>query len=641
MHDRSAPLEESAARRGRGAAAGLAVPGALRGAHRAAGPRRAAAGLRRDPVEAVGAASSSRTGRSARCASTTRSRCPGPTRGRSSRRSASSSTRSPTASARAIQHRELTQAFGRTADRPCRPRTPRPARTGASSSTCCARPTRTSTTRSRARCSTTCPGAASRRPRSCCSASRAREEDGGAGRREPSDAPQRAQGLRGHQRRDLPDRRRPPERARDRSAASRTGSRRTRPTSWSRAREPATPRCPRSPTRWSATSTRASTTRELSPVDAARPAGVARPAPAHRRPRVHQHLPRATWSSTTSATSSATSSCRPRATGKLGGKSAGLLLARHILRRSPEHRDAAGGVKVPKTWYITSDGLLDFLAYNHLEDVYNRKYHELDQIRQEYPHIVQVFKNSRFPPEIVQGLSTGARRLRRPAAHRAQLEPARGPHRARPSRASTRACSWPTRARKADRLAALLDAIAEVYASIFGPDPIEYRAERGLLDFHEEMGIMIQEVVGARVGRYFLPAFAGVAFSNNEFRWSPRIRREDGLVRLVPGLGTRAVDRLGRRLPGPGRARAARPARQRHARGGRALLAAQGRRHQPGDQRLRDRWTATTLLQRVGGDYPGSTQVVSLYEDDMLRRPSASTCDFDERRPGRHLRGPV
>ena len=94
-----------------------------------------------------------------------------------------------------------------------------------------------------------------------------------------------------------------------------------------------------------------------------------------------------------------------------------------------------------------------------------------------------------------------------------------------------------------------MDAIAEVYASIFGPDPIEYRAERGLLDVHEEMGIMIQEVVGSRVGRYFLPTFAGVAFSNNEFRWSPRIRREDGLVRLVPGLGTRAVDRVGDDYP--------------------------------------------------------------------------------------------
>ena len=35
---------------------------------------------------------------------------------------------------------------------------------------------------------------------------------------------------------------------------------------------------------------------------------------------------------------------------------------------------------------------------------------------------------------------------------------------------------------KAERLAALMDAIAEVYASVFGPDPTEYRAERGLLD---------------------------------------------------------------------------------------------------------------------------------------------------------------
>jgi pyruvate,water dikinase len=55
--------------------------------------------------------------------------------------------------------------------------------------------------------------------------------------------------------------------------------------------------------------------------------------------------------------------------------------------------------------------------------------------------------------------------------------------------------------------------------------------------------------VGTRFGKYFLPAFAGVAFSHNEFRWSPRIKREDGLVRLVPGLGTRAVDRLGDDFP--------------------------------------------------------------------------------------------
>jgi len=102
---------------------------------------------------------------------------------------------------------------------------------------------------------------------------------------------------------------------------------------------------------------------------------------------------------------------------------------------------------------------------------------------------------------------------------------------------------------KEERLNALTDAIAEVYASTFGPDPIEYRSERGLLDFHEEMGIMIQEVVGKKVDKYYFPAYAGVAFSNNEFRWSPRIKREDGLIRLVPGLGTRAVDRTGNDYP--------------------------------------------------------------------------------------------
>ena len=60
---------------------------------------------------------------------------------------------------------------------------------------------------------------------------------------------------------------------------------------------------------------------------------------------------------------------------------------------------------------------------------------------------------------------------------------------------------------------------------------------------------MIQEVVGTKVGPYYFPLFAGVAFSNNELRWSPRIKREDGLLRMVMGLGTRAVDRVGEDYP--------------------------------------------------------------------------------------------
>jgi hypothetical protein len=50
---------------------------------------------------------------------------------------------------------------------------------------------------------------------------------------------------------------------------------------------------------------------------------------------------------------------------------------------------------------------------------------------------------------------------------------------------------------KHENLEALLDAVAEVYASTLGPDPMQYRSERGLIDYHEEMGIMIQVIISS------------------------------------------------------------------------------------------------------------------------------------------------
>jgi phosphoenolpyruvate synthase/pyruvate phosphate dikinase len=60
---------------------------------------------------------------------------------------------------------------------------------------------------------------------------------------------------------------------------------------------------------------------------------------------------------------------------------------------------------------------------------------------------------------------------------------------------------------KKERLEALINAILEIYASVFSPDPIQYRAERDLLDVHEEMGILIQEVVGKKAGKYSFRCF--------------------------------------------------------------------------------------------------------------------------------------
>jgi hypothetical protein len=233
----------------------------------------------------------------------------------------------------------------------------------------------------------------------------------------------------------------------------------------------------------------------------------------------------------------------PSSHGKLGGKSAGLFLASHIIQKFSGENEFLKGIKVPKTWFIPSDGIMYFLQYNNLEEVIEQKYKDIDEIRKEYPHIVRVFKNSQFPPEMAQGLSIALDDLGDvPLIVRSSslLEDQVGAA----FSGKYKSLFLANQGTKQERLNALFDAIAEVYASTFSPDPIEYRAERGFLDFHEEMGIMIMQVVGNKVGNYFFPSFAGVAFSNNEFRWSPRIKREDGLVRLVPGLGTRAVDRV-------------------------------------------------------------------------------------------------
>ena len=240
--------------------------------------------------------------------------------------------------------------------------------------------------------------------------------------------------------------------------------------------------------------------------------------------------------------------CPVNSQGRLGGKSAGLFLARKILESECNSAAHLCSVKFPKTWFITTDTISEFLQYNNLEELNEQKYKDLQEIRIEYPNIIQLIKNSKLPPEIVRSLSVALDDFGdEPLIVRSSstLEDQAGSAFSGKYKSLFLANQGPKKA----RLEALIDAVLEVYASIFSPDPIQYRAQRGLLDIHEEMGILLQEVVGRKVGKYLFPLYSGVAFSNNEFRWSPRLNREDGLVRIVPGLGTRAVDRLSDDFP--------------------------------------------------------------------------------------------
>jgi len=234
--------------------------------------------------------------------------------------------------------------------------------------------------------------------------------------------------------------------------------------------------------------------------------------------------------------------------GKVGGKTSGVYLAEKIIEKEMKENQNLKDISFPKSWYLSSETISEFIHYNDLDEVFHHKYLDPQEIRQEQLFLEQIFKNAVFPPEIVENLRRVIQDIKdKPIIVRSSslLEDSYGAA----FSGKYKSLFVPNTGSEEERLNALMDAIAEVYASTFGPDPIEYRRERGLLDFSEEMGILIQEVVGTKVGSYYLPMFGGVAFSRNEFRWSPRIRREDGVVRLVPGLGTRAVDRVGNDYP--------------------------------------------------------------------------------------------
>ncbi len=93
------------------------------------------------------------------------------------------------------------------------------------------------------------------------------------------------------------------------------------------------------------------------------------------------------------------------------------------------------------------------------------------------------------------------------------------------------------------RLEDFLAAVRTVYASTMSEDALSYRARRGMLDRDEQMGLLVQRVSGAACGDVFYPQVAGVGLSFNPYVWSNDIDPEAGVLRLVYGLGTRAVDR--------------------------------------------------------------------------------------------------
>lgn len=233
--------------------------------------------------------------------------------------------------------------------------------------------------------------------------------------------------------------------------------------------------------------------------------------------------------------------------GKIGGKAAGMLLARRILENvaSPELN---AHINIPESYFLGADVTYQFMAVNNLMHWNDQKYKSEHDIREDYHQIMEDFSAGEFQQEILDELKALLDKVGKlPLIVRSSslLEDNFGTSFA----GKYESFFCPNQGIPEENLHALTQAIQLIYASILNPDALLYRRGKGLQDYDERMAVLIQVVQGERMGRYFLPLGAGVAFSRNQYRWNPQIRREDGFIRLVWGLGTRAVERVGNDYP--------------------------------------------------------------------------------------------
>ncbi len=227
-------------------------------------------------------------------------------------------------------------------------------------------------------------------------------------------------------------------------------------------------------------------------------------------------------------------------TGFIGGKSVGMLLARKILEIEGDGRFDPY-MEPHDSFYLGSDIFYSYIVQNgwwklrtqqKTRDGYYQHAPELKEklltgtfpsnIREEFIQILEYFGQS---PIIVRSSSL--------------LEDNFG--NAFAGKYESVFCA--NQGTLEERYEAFENAVRTVYASTMNPDALDYRMSRGLFEKDEQMAILVQRVSGDHFGDLFFPHVGGVGVSSNLYVWDNTIDMDAGMLRLVFGLGTRAVDR--------------------------------------------------------------------------------------------------
>lgn len=228
-------------------------------------------------------------------------------------------------------------------------------------------------------------------------------------------------------------------------------------------------------------------------------------------------------------------------TGYIGGKSVGMLLARNILTQDDSY-DYTSLMEAHDSFYLGSDVFYTYLVQNswwnlRMKQITPEGYFSEalllkeklltgefpNMIRERFMEMLEYFGQS---PIIVRSSSL--------------LEDNFG--NAFAGKYESIFCA--NQGTPEDRYLAFENAVRRVYASTMSENALHYRIKRGLAGRDEQMALLVQRVSGDYHGKYFFPAAAGVGNSSNLYVWDKSIDPHAGMLRIVFGLGTRAVDRV-------------------------------------------------------------------------------------------------
>ncbi|MBN1644039.1 MAG: hypothetical protein JW856_04405 [Dehalococcoidales bacterium] len=230
--------------------------------------------------------------------------------------------------------------------------------------------------------------------------------------------------------------------------------------------------------------------------------------------------------------------------GQIGGKAAGMLLSRRVLKEEPGKFDFSEILEEHDSFYIGSDVFFTFLVNNNLFRLRLRLSKNPQMSPEKFEKVEQAFIGGKFPQETIEQFHDMLDYYgQAPIIVRSSslLEDSFTNAFAGKYRSEFLA----NQGNPEERLEAFLHALKLVYASALNPDVLSYRMKQGLSEGDEQMAILVQRVSGMPYKKYFFPTLAGVGFSRNLYAWTRRIDPEKGMIRLVFGLGTRAVNRVG------------------------------------------------------------------------------------------------